>query len=152
MARSRPLVLSKETGEPIYLPWTHEKYEPWKVVILDIETQKRRSKRFFSYQEAKRVAAEFREKLGPSYLVGVVSVQMGYGPPESKVSTQMLVDKNDMGDWWCPYCRTFRRFLYNAWRERRLCEFCQTVETDFHVQVNNPRFWDLKKIERLLSA
>ena len=149
MTRSRPLVLDKETREPIYLPWSHDRHPNWKVLILDIETDKRKSKTFFLYQEAKRVADRFREELGPGFMVGVVSVAMGYGPPHSKITDKQLLDQNEMGNYWCPYCRAFRRFLYNAWRERRMCEFCQCVETDFHVIANNPTFWSSDKVKEL---
>lgn len=151
MARSKPLVLDKETREPTVLPWTSDKYEPWKVLIMDIETREKRSKKFFSYQEAKKKASELREKLGPEYMIGVVSRQMGYGPPHSKVSDEMLVERNDLGYFWCPYCRNFRTFYYNAWRERHLCEFCGCVDTDFHVQANNPIFWSREKVDRLVG-
>jgi len=147
--RSPALAINRETGEPSVVPSTYEKYEAWKVVILDIETNQRRSKKFFSYKKAKKAAIKYSEKLGPAYLVGVVSRQMGYGPPQSKVPDLMLVEKNDLGYLWCPYCRNFRTFLYNAWRERRLCEFCGCVESDFHVVVNNPMFWDPERVKRI---
>lgn len=149
--RSLPLVIDKSTGEPKYLPHTYQKYEPWKVVILDIETQQRKSKKFFSYPEAKTAAEKIQEKLGPEYMVHVVSRQMGYGPPYSKITDAQLLRQNEMGRYWCPYCRTFRRFLYNAWREKRMCEFCQTVENDFHVIANNPTFWSSDKVKELID-
>ena len=151
MSRSRPLAINSETGEPVYLPASAQKYEPWKVLILDIETQERRSRKYFSYKEAKGAALRLREKMGPSYMIGVVSRQMGYGPPYSKISDRKILAKNEEGYYWCPYCRAFRRYMWNAWREKRMCEFCQTVDTDFHVQANNPVLWDPRKIERLLS-
>lgn len=151
MARSRPLVLSKEDKEPIYRAPHYDKYPSWKILILEVESQKRKSKKVFSYQEAKEIAAHFKEKLGTTHWVSVVSVRMGYGPPHSKVTDGMLLQQNERGNLWCPYCRGFRRFLYNAWRERRLCEFCQTVETDFHVQANNPMYWPNDKRERIAS-
>lgn len=151
MARSYPLVIEKETGEPRYYPnsTTHLRYPAWKILILDTETEQRRSKKFFSYQEAKSAVSHFKEKLGPTYLIGVVSIQRGFGPPYSKVSDKALLAKNEMGYIWCPYCRTFRSFMYNAWREKKLCEFCQIVEDDFHVIANNPIFWSTEKIERI---
>ena len=150
MARSRPLAVSKETGEPTVLPWTAHKYEPWKVVVVDVETRTRRSKKFFSYKDAKRKAKELKERIGVEAIVAVVSRQMGYGPPHSKVSIQMLLEQNDMGNYWCPYCRNFRRFLWNAYRQRHMCEVCGCVDTDFHVIANNPIFWDRDKIDRLV--
>lgn len=150
MARSKPLTVSKETGEPTTLPWNAHKNEPWKVVVVDIEG-KRKSKKFFSYVEAKETAARLREKFGVEARVAVVSRCMGYGPPHSKVSTEMLAEQNDRGNLWCPYCRTFRRFLYNAWREREMCEVCGCVVTDFHVRANNPVFWDRKVVESLIE-
>lgn len=143
MPRSDPLILDRETREPLpqCLPASAERHEPWKVIVLDPETQKRKSKKFFSYVEAKQAAEALKEKYGITMQVGVVSRQTGYGPPYSKVKDQQIQEQNEMGNWWCPYCRRFRRFLYNAWRQKRLCEFCRTTETDFHVKKCNPVLW-----------
>lgn len=142
MARSEALKINKETGEPSNLPFTADKYEPWKVIIREEETNKRRSKKFFSYVEAKETAAALQEKYGDTHTVGVVSRQRGYGPPHSKVSDRQLLAYNEQGLYWCPYCRTFRAFNYVPYLEMKWCEFCHTREVDFHVRACNPVLWN----------
>ena len=140
MPRSDPLILGKD-GEPINPPITFERYEPWKVVVIDTATDKRRTKKFFSYVGAKRMVAELEEKFGDRALVGVVSRQLGYGPPHSRVPDQMILDANDRGKYWCPYCRKFKEYPYLPWKDEYSCEFCHTRISDFHVIRCNPLLW-----------
>ncbi len=140
MPRSDPLIIGKD-GEPTNPPFTYEKYEAWKVVVIDNATDKRRTKKFFSYAEAKEKAKELEERLGERARVGVVSRQIGYGPPHSRVSNAMLRDANDRGKYWCPYCRNFRYFQYLPYRDLKACEFCLMPEMDFHVVRCNPLLW-----------
>jgi len=148
--RSDPLVLDRETKEPLEkcLPWTYKKYEPWKVVIVNTETSQRRSKKFFLYQEARSTAAKYTEKLGDGHQVGVVSRQMGYGPPYSRVSDQQLLQANEQGLWWCPYCRAYRGYNFVPFLGQRWCEFCHTREADFHVVRCNPVLWSPDHLKR----
>ena len=151
MARSEPLIIDRETGEPKNGPFTAHKYEPWKVIIVEEETNVRKSKKFFSYVEAKETAAALQEKYGETHTVGVVSRQIGYGPPYAKVSDRQLLGQNDKGLFWCPYCRKFRAFKYVPVLEQRWCEFCHTRERDFHVRACNPLLWDPVTFKRIFG-
>lgn len=151
--RSDPLVLDRETKEPTEdsLPWTHQRHEPWKVIIVEVETNVRRSKKFFLYQEAKSAAAKLKEKYNETHKVGVVSRQRGYGPPWSKVTDQQLLEINETGLWWCPYCRNYREFHFVPYLGMRRCEFCHTRETDFHVSRCNPVLWSPDYFKRIFG-
>ncbi len=151
MPRSEPLVLGKD-GEPTNPPFTYEKYESWKVVVVDQETEKRRSKKFFSYVEAQEKAVELRERFGDRAEVGIVSRQVGYGPPASKVSDEKLLTANERGYYWCPYCRKFRDFPYFPSSEGRACEFCFTPEQSFHVVACNPTLWNPVHYRRVFGG
>lgn len=142
MPRSDPLILDKETREPLpeCLPFTANKYEPWKVVVLDTDTGQRRFRKFFSYQVAKK-AVEHLKAENPGLMIGVVSRQKGYGPPYSKITDEQLLAQNELGNYWCPYCLAFRRFLHSFWRGKRLCELCAMPSSDFHVIKCNPILW-----------
>lgn len=140
VVRSEPLVLMKD-GEPKNPPFTHKTWPAWKVLVVFIETNKRATKKFFSYQEAKQSAAELQEKYGEKAKVGVISRAKGYGPPYSKVSNLKLRDYNNRGLYWCPYCRQFREFHYLPYKDTRCCEFCRTRQEDFHVIKCNPFLW-----------
>lgn len=151
MSRSDPLIIDKETGEPINPPFTHEKYEAWKVLIVNNATGKRQAKKFFSYVEARATAKRLQEKYGERATVGVVSRQLGYGPPESRVPDEMLLKANNSGKYWCPYCRTWREFHYVPALEVRWCEFCQMPEHDFHTRRCNPLLWDPVHFKRVFG-
>lgn len=151
MARSEALRFGKD-GEPTNPPRTHEKWEPWKVVVVFVETNKRMSKKYFSYVEAKQRVAEFKEKYGDEIQVGIVSRQVGYGPPESKVSDQYLLDRNNDGLYWCPYCRNFRKFNYVPALEVHWCEFCHMRRHDFHTIRCNPLLWDPDHFKRVFGG
>jgi len=148
MPRSDPLIIDGETGEPTNLPFTALTHEPWKVLVVDLETNQRRSKKFFSYVEAKQAAADLSEKYRDTHKVGVVSRQVGYGPPYSKVSDEKLLQANENGYWWCPYCRAFRDFHFVPYLDQRWCEFCHTREKDFHVARCNPILWSPDHLKR----
>lgn len=153
MPRSDPLIIDRKTGEPTNLPFTKDKYEPWKVVIVDEETNVRRSKKFFSYQEGKQFAKALGEKYEGTHTVGLVSRQVGYGPPYSKIPDQQLLRMNEeAGLWWCPYCRNFREFQYVPFLDKKWCEFCHTRETDFHVIRCNPVLWSPDVFKRIFGG
>lgn len=147
--RSDPLVLGKD-GEPneASRAITWEKYPAWKIIVLDLETWKRKTRKEFSYKRAREVATRLNEQFqetGQTSTAFVVSRQRGYGPPYSKVSDDDLYERNTMGDWWCPYCRQFRKFNYHAYIGMRICSFCTTRESDFHVKKCNPILWNRKE-------
>lgn len=139
MPRSKPLVLDKTTGEPKYLLPVQQRKPPWKLIVLDRKNHTRKVKLFHSYVEAKEKARKLEEKYGERVEVGVVSRQVGYGPPYSKISDGQLLSLNWKRRWWCPYCRDIRRFLQIRGAKR--CEFCHTRITDFHVIKCNPALW-----------
>ncbi len=151
MPRSEPLMLGKD-GEPVNPPFTHEKYEAWKVVIVDQGTGKRRSKKFFSYVKAKAKVKELEEKFGEMAEIGIISRQLGYGPPESKIDDSHLLRLNEQGYYWCPYCRKFREFPYLPWKEARSCEFCFTPDHSFHVVACNPTLWNPVHYKRVFGG
>lgn len=139
-------------GEPVNPPFTYEKYEAWKVVVVDQDTEKRRSKKFFSYVEAKAKAKELKEKFGDRAEVGVISRQLGYGPPVSKIDDSRLLRLNEQGYFWCPYCRRLREFPYLPWRDARSCEFCFTPDHSFHVVACNPTLWNPVHYKRVFGG
>ena len=147
--RSDPLVF--KDGEPTNPPITYEKYEPWKVVIKDTETETIRSRKYFSYKEAKARVSSLRDEYGERAEVGLVSRQIGYGPPYSKVSNNRLLEANESGLYWCPYCRQFRDFPYYPYKEESCCEFCLTRERDFHVKACNPLLWNSYHFKRVFG-
>ena len=149
MARSESFILDRETGEPKHKPFTYEKYQAWKLIVKDSETGKRKVKLHWSYSVARQEAETLTEKYGNRIEAHVVSRQIGYGPPYSKITDLQLLRLNEVGKFWCPYCRKMRLFLWSAWREERCCEFCRTRLSEFHVQRNNPLLWDPVRIKRL---
>jgi hypothetical protein len=149
--RSDPLILDKETGEPKYLTDSQQRYDPWKLVVKDHgKAGKRKIKTYTSYVEAKERAAEINERYGDRVEAHVVSRQLGYGPPYSKVSDRQMLDYNEQRIWWCPYCRKLRRFLYRPALEMKACEFCLTKETDWHVRMCNPILWEADYLKRMI--
>lgn len=139
MPRSNPLIIDKTTGEPKTLLFVQTRNEPWKVVVLDRKKHKRKVKKLWSYVEAKDLAAKLQDKYGERVEVHVVSRQVGYGPPFSKIKDWQLLDLNQRRRFWCPYCRKIRKFprLYGV----RRCEFCLCSENDFHFRKCNPIMW-----------
>ncbi len=151
MPRSEPLVLGKD-GEPANPPITYERYPAWKVVVKDVEREITRSKKFFSYKEARESAAYVIGKYGERVQVAVVSRQVGYGPPVSKVSDLKLLKANEQGYYWCPYCRKFREFPWLPSIEGKACEFCFTPENSFHVVACNPTLWNPVHYKRVFGG
>lgn len=139
--RSKPLKIDKATGEPKELLPVQINHEPWKLVVLDRKKHTRKVKKYWSYKEAKEAVARLEEKYGDRIEAHVVSRQIGYGPPYSKVTDYQIIRQNQRRRYWCPYCRKFRRFLHLPSAGCRACEFCHTRETDFHVIKCNPIFW-----------
>ncbi len=151
MPRSEALILGKD-GEPVNPPFTYEKYPAWKVVVVDLTTEKRKSKKFFSYKAAREKAQELKEKFGDRAEVCVLSRQVGYGPPVSKVSDLKLLAANEQGYYWCPYCRKFREFPWLPGIEGKACEFCFTPEASFHVVACNPILWNPRHYKRVFGG
>lgn len=148
--RSAALLIDPATGEPKHLTPSQMIYPPWKVLVWLKGPNTRKSKKFWSYKEAKETAARLQERFGEAAEVHVVSRQLGYGPPHSKVSDRQLLDANYQGQWWCPYCRKFRRFHYLPAIEMKVCEFCRVRETDWHVHMCNPVLWSSDYLARQL--
>jgi len=139
--RTKPLIVDKATGEPKHPFPIHLKENslPWLVVITT--EVGRRGKRFHSLREAKTFAKQVEKEHGGEVSVTVVSRSVGYGPPHSLVSDEVLHEQNARGRYWCPYCRQFRVFAHSrVWGIDR-CEVCGTFIDDFHVTKNNPRLW-----------
>lgn len=143
MPRSDPLIIDKETGEPRELLWVQTKNDPWKLIVFDRTKRKRKEKLYASYREAKEKEEAVKEKYGDRVETRVVSRQVGYGPPESKVTDYQIIRQNQQRKYWCPYCRLFRKFL--NFRGAKRCEFCHTRITDYHVIRCNPVFWTDKE-------
>lgn len=145
--RSEPLILDRETGEPKRLVPSQERYPAWKVVVVDQTTGKRKIKNHYKYKEAKAQVERLTEKFGDRIEVAVVSKIVGYGPP-AKVTDRQLLELNDQGKMWCPYCRKPRDFPRSY--GLRTCEFCGIWETDFHIIRCNPIKWDPRNKEKIL--
>ena len=133
--RSDPLILDKETDEPRELAWVQTVWDPWRLIVS--YEFRNKGKLFKSYRKAKKAGAKI-QKEHPEYEVTIVSRQVGYGPPRSKVSDQVLLRMNFDGLLWCPYCRKFREFLYDPLWEKKRCPVCRISTSDHSVQVNNP--------------
>jgi len=135
--RTPPLIIDRKTGEPKKLYATQENRDPWKLVIITADGR-RKGKNFRSYKKAKKAGKTWTDSHQDDSFT-VVSRQVGYGPPYSKVSPAQLLEMNARGRFWCPYCRQFREFLYAPrWRIER-CEVCRIMLNDHHVIKNNPR-------------
>lgn len=150
MPRSEPLYLSDgEIRDPTP---AQEKYPPWLLSIKNMRTGQRRTKKFWSYQKAKKaavkVASDYPEEEG--WDIVVISRCQGYGPPYSKVSDPKLLAANEQRLWWCPYCRSFREFLWRPRTELKHCPHCRISELDFHVRRCNPILWDPDNLRALL--
>lgn len=152
MARSDPLVIDKATGEPTVVAASASRYPAWKLIVRDQVTGKRNQKLYSSFREAREEAAKIQEQYGERVEAHVVSRQMGYGPPYSKVSNHQLLEANESGKYWCPYCRKFRTFLWSPRLETRICEFCHIPSTEWHVQRCNPILWEKDYFNRIFRG
>ncbi len=115
-------------------------YPPWRLVVVD-PNGKRRGKVFKSYKKAKKTATKLKAT-HPDSEYTIVSRQIGYGPPFSKVSDEDILAMNARGRYWCPYCRKFRIFDWDPWwgaKGQDRCPVCGTPESSWHVVRNNPR-------------
>lgn len=137
--RTDPIILDKETGEPLDYP-EHLKArgKPWRVVLISTEG-KRVGKEFKSFKKARKWARKAKrdERIDSST---VVSKRKGFGPP-SKIEDLDLIRLNQKGVLWCPYCRNFREFEYLPWKNGVCCPICHIPDWDFHVHKNNPKYW-----------
>lgn len=138
--RSRVFKVNKDSGEPDLLPAQQGK-EPWMLVLS--KGYKNRGKRFSSYKEAKLAGATLSEKY-PDHEVTIVSRQVGYGPPWSKLPDPKLLEINLRGMLWCPYCRKLREFHLDPLWELMRCPVCRIPDHDYHVTKNNPILWKLE--------
>lgn len=145
MPRSDPLIL--KDGEPKTLLPVQENHEPWMLSVRNFKTGKRKVRKFFSYQEAREAETKAKEvfDLKDGWDVVVISRQVGYGPPHSRISDAKLLSLNEDNQWWCPYCRKFREFLWLPKDELKHCPHCEISELDFHVKRCNPILWDPDK-------
>ena len=136
--RSKPLKLNKE-GEPTVLLFVQQGKDPWRLIVTD-PSGRSKGKTFSSYRKAKEVIAKMKEK-HPDSEYTIVSRQVGYGPPQSKISDEDLVEMNSRGRYWCPFCRKFRIFELDPYHhtERLRCPICHMPESSWHVMRNNPR-------------
>ena len=149
MPRSPALTIETESGEP-YLLATQENRDPWLLVLYHERKRVRKGKKYRYYSLAKKAKKEMDEKYpqDQGWEVCIVSRQVGYGPPYSKITDRQIYLQNIKGLLWCPYCRTFREFLWDPKYEVKRCPVCRCMASGFHIQVNNPSLWDKDKRER----
>lgn len=149
--RTAALTIDGETGEPKLLS-TQINHDPWLVVLYNEALSIRKGKKEKVYSVARERADRLEEKYPKEegYIVCVVSRQVGYGPPYSRISDRQLYDLNEQGKWWCPYCRALRKYLWDPYYGLKRCPICHIMERDFHVRKNNPIFWDSETIKRVL--
>jgi len=79
-----------------------------------------------------------RNTLHPDSEYTIVSRQVGYGPPASRISDEELMKMNERGRWWCPYCRKFRVFEWDPFWGIDRCPICRVFMNNGHVLRNNP--------------
>lgn len=150
MPRSEPLILSEgEIKDPTP---AQEKYPPWLVSVKNMRDGRRKTKKVWSYQKARKMIGVLKEQYPEDdfWDHAVISRCKGYGPPYSKVPNEKLLELNEDRIWWCPYCRTFREFLWRPQTELKHCPHCNISEADFHVLRCNPILWDPQHLRALL--
>jgi len=127
-------------GKPTRLLPVQQGKDPWRLIVTD-PNGKNRGKTFASYKKAKKVVVKLQEK-HPDSEYTIVSRQVGYGPPRSKISDEDLIEMNSRGRYWCPYCRKFREFEVDPYfsPERTRCPICHIPDSSWHVMRNNPRW------------
>lgn len=135
--RSEPLILNKK-GNLKYPKQTQKGKEKmrWRLVVTDFEGRNR-GKLFHRYSEAKIVIKALKKK-HPDSEYTIVSRQVGYGPPASKISDKYLMAMNERGRWWCPFCRKFRVFDWDPFWNVDRCPVCRAFGNSIHVIRNNP--------------
>ncbi len=136
--RSEPLILNKK-GNLKYpkVAQTGKEKMRWILIATD-ETGKNRGKKYRRYRKAKQAIAVLSKK-HQDWEFTIVSRQVGYGPPRSKVSDEALEAMNSRGRYWCPFCRKFRVFDEDPWWGLSRCPVCGIFDTNWHVIHNNPR-------------
>ena len=135
--RSEPLIL-KKNGNLKY-PKSVQKGKDkmrWRLVVTDFEG-KNKGKKVRRYSDAKRMIETLIKK-HPDSEYTIVSRQVGYGPPASKISDEHLTAMNERGRWWCPYCRKFRVFEWDEFWNVTRCPICRVFMNNSHVIRNNP--------------
>lgn len=148
--RSDPLIL--KDGEPKYPMPSQLSNAPWRLVVTD-EEGRNRGKKFHSYRQAKEAVAKLRGE-HPDFEYTIVSRQISYGPPRSKITDKQLQEMNDISNYWCPYCRKFREFEWDPYALPAMgttsmgtdrCPVCRIRIDDSTVVKNNPtlayRMW-----------
>ncbi len=125
-------------GEPTLIHVQLRK-DPWRLIVTD-PSGKNKGKTFSSYRAAKEVIAKLKAQ-HPDSEYTIVSRQVGYGPPHSKITDEDLIEMNAHGKYWCPYCRKFRIFEIDPYfhKERSRCPICHIPDDSWHVMRNNPR-------------
>ncbi len=142
--RSEPLILNKK-GNLKYPKSVQlgKKKMRWKLVVTDFEGHNR-GKLVRRYRDAKRMIVTLKKK-HPDFEYTIVSRQVGYGPPASRLTHEDLMEKNQRGRWWCPYCRKFRIFDWDPYWDVNRCPVCRIFDNNYHVLANNPilaeRMW-----------
>ena len=115
----------------------------WKLVVTDFEG-KNRGKLVRRYRDAKKII-EVLKKEHPDFEYTIVSRQVGYGPPASRLTHEYLWENNQRGRLWCPYCRKFRVFDWDPYWDVNRCPVCRIFDSNYHVLANNPllaeRMW-----------
>ena len=142
--RSEPLILNRKGNlkYPLAVQMGKKKLR-WRLVVTDIDG-KNRGKLVRRYSEAKKIVKVMQAK-HPDMEYTIVSRQVGYGPPASRVSDDDLMAINTRGRWWCPYCRKFRIFDWDPYWSKSRCPVCRVFDNNYHVLANNPiiadRIW-----------
>jgi len=139
--RSEPLILNKKGNlkYPKAVQMGKKKIR-WRLVVTDFDG-KNRGKLVRRYREAKKMVKVLQAQ-HPDFEYTIVSRQVGYGPPVSRVSHKALMEMNRRGQWWCPYCRKFREFDYDPFWNKSRCPVCRIFDNNFHVLANNPALAD----------
>lgn len=134
--RSDPLILNKKGNLKYPRACQGRKKNRWRLVVTDLDGNNR-GKKFRRYRKAKQAVTGMREK-HPDFEYTIVSLQVGFGPPSSKVNDDQLLAMNHRGRYWCPYCRKFRQFDWDPFRSKDKCPICRIPLDDWHVMRNNP--------------
>jgi hypothetical protein len=139
--RSEPLILNKKGNlkYPRQVQRGKEKMR-WLLVVTDMEGRNK-GKKIRRYREARKLVKTLKKRY-PDYEYTIVSRQVGYGPPVSRVSDEDLLAQNHRGRYWCPYCRKFRVFDWDPWWSKSRCPVCRIFDDNWHVMVNNPGIAD----------
>jgi hypothetical protein len=65
----------------------------------------------------------------PDIKIEIVSALKGFPPDPEK--------KKKRGEWWCPYCRKYRKFKHNSYLNVKECPVCTMNDRDYYVKLYN---------------